>query len=251
MGKLSDLADAIAGASEPERARARHVARLVREVGLILSPKSGSGAAPMTYRDAAVLLMATHGDPSPAGAIAAVRNLLTLQPRRWNGADEDARRPERSSKLSFLQPHLSFADALTALIENAPALEEWRAKYKARHAEADPSTSAEGVSMERLLEQLDRAHEPLWPGYAREVRVIFYAPGIAAELQLGRQWEWVDDPDVLHEYYTGPEPPQPEPDDTLTSKEVGIATLLRLHKAVEAPVVHPRRLATLRRRGAS
>ena len=250
MGKLSDLADAIAGSNETERARARHVARLVRETGLILSPKSGSGASPMTFRDAAVLLMATHGDVTPAGAVLAARNLLTLQPRRWNSADEDVRRSERSQRLAFLRPDLSFADTLTTMIENAPVLEVWAQEYKARRAAAEPPSSAEAVSMERLLEQLDPATEPVWPGYAREIRVIFCTPGFTAEVQLGRQWEWVDDPDVLHEHFTALHSSGGEPDDTITSREVGLATLLRLNKAVRDPVVHPRRLATLRRAAA-
>ncbi|MCA1545021.1 hypothetical protein I6F18_34610 [Bradyrhizobium sp. NBAIM32] len=55
-----------------------HVARLVRESGYIATTKRGSGAAEMTTRDAANLLIALHGSDSPKRAPEAVERFRRL-----------------------------------------------------------------------------------------------------------------------------------------------------------------------------
>jgi hypothetical protein len=57
----------------------KHIARTIREAGLIPTTKRGSGASPMSDREVANLLLAANGADSPAEAARAVLRLRGLR----------------------------------------------------------------------------------------------------------------------------------------------------------------------------
>ena len=111
MARLPALIDALAAADGRPRRSVDHVAREVREAGLIRTTKRGRGAADMTSIDAAYLMLGLYGAPTPADAKAAAQELASFKnvvPGRVY--------PE----LEAIRAAPDLVHALAALIELAP-----------------------------------------------------------------------------------------------------------------------------------
>lgn len=236
MARLPALIDAIAAHDGRGRPTIFHIARRVRDAGLIASKTRGAGAAAMTYRDAAILLMAVNGDINPLGSVAAAKALADLRPatpdQTWFMQREDL--PEH---FGWLREPLGFAETLERLIEHAPELAAWEAEYlHARGDLGEGQTDAE-FSIKRSISRLADVPGGFRPGLSRPVRVIFYVPGHAAEVHLGWVWEDIVESDAFHEYYvpaSSTDGPMAPLHDTLIPIEVGAPMLLALHDAVNA-----------------
>lgn len=236
MARLPALVDALAEVDLRGHATLHHIARLVRDAGEITSTKRGAGGAKMEYRDAATLLMAACGDINPLGAVAAAKRLQTLEPIPAD-AMRTMQREDLPAHFDWLREPTDFATTLTRLIEHAPQLAAWEEAYQSGKADG----VAEGVSeaefsVTRAIHRF--AQGGFRPGLSKPVRVIFYAPGVAAEIHLGWVWDDLTETDAFHEYYALPQPAaravaadEPAP-DVMFPVEVGVRTLLALHNAV-------------------
>lgn len=234
MARLPSLVRAIAEHDRRGEATIAHIARQVRDAGLISSTRRGVGASVMTFTDAATLLLGVCGDSSPQGAVAAVHNLRSLQPLPWDRVDR-MKREDLSPSLTFLRDSTGFAGTVEKLIEHAPEIELWRKAYAAKVAQQDGLSEAE-YSARRVADKLASAVRNGTPGYGRLVRVVCYVPGVAAEIHLGSPWLSLGEDDAFHEYYAAPERSADEPEialmDCSITIEVGLPTLMALHDAV-------------------
>ncbi|MFN3668137.1 MAG: hypothetical protein ACK4VY_02420 [Brevundimonas sp.] len=236
MARLPALIDAIAEHDGRGRPTIFHIARRVRDAGLIASKTRGAGAAAMTYRDAAILLMAVNGDINPLGSVAAAQALTELQPappdKMWFMQREDL--PDH---FDWLREPLGFAETLERLIEHAPDVAAWEAAYFDPGSDLETGQTETEFSIRRSINRLAGVGGGLRPSLSRPVRVVFYVPGHAAEVHLGWVWDDLVESDAFHEYYV----PPPTADlkrfphyDTLIPIEVGTPMLLALHNAVNA-----------------
>lgn len=241
MARLPALVDAIAAHDPRGHATIAHIARRVRDAGLIVSNAPGAGGAAMTYKDAATLLMAACGDTSPLGAVAAAERMRAFVPVP---SDDLAtmQREDLVEHFDWLRQRTGFADTLEQMIARAPELAEWEARYLEVWAADDSPPSGAVFSMERSVARFKDVNQAFRPGLARAVRVVCYVPGHAAEIHFGHMWRDLEEDDSFHEYYAAPsstgsaaktQPVEPEPDGLITV-EVGVATLLALHSAVNA-----------------
>ncbi len=235
MARLPALVDAIAENDWRPKSLIQHFGKTVREARLILSDKPGIAAADMTYADAATLLMAVGGSHNPAGAEQAVNNLRALDRRAWEEIDR-MKREDMPAELAFLRPDMAFTDVLETMIQKADDLVAWEQDYLAGW-DPDEKGSAELRSMEGMVTKAAQGLNPIVPGYAKAVRVVFYQPGLAAEVHLGRSWKRIDEDDAFHEFYVAPAERFDDrvPKDNVGTIEVGTSTLLALKKAVEKP----------------
>lgn len=235
MARLPALVDAIAENDWRPKSLMNHFGKTVRESKLILSEKPGIAASDMTYKDAATLLMAIGGSHSPAGAVQAVDNLKALERRPWREIDR-MKREDIPAELEFMRPDTTFSGTLEVMIEKADELAVWEQAYL-KGWDPDEPGSAELRSMEGLVAKATQGLAPVIPGYAKVVRVVFYQPGLAAEIHLGRTWKGIDEDDAFHEFYVAPADRFKDmgPKDNVGTIEVGTATLLALKKAVDRP----------------
>lgn len=252
MARLPALIDALAEVDPRGRPSIFHIARRVRDGKLITSETRGAGAAKMTYRDAATLLMAACGDINPLGAVAAAERLQALEPVPADSM-RVMQREDLPPHFKWLKKPTGFAKTLELLIEHAPQLAEWEAAYQAGWADDITTPTEAEFSIKRAIERFGASPGGFRPGLSKPIRVIFYAPGIAAEIHLGWVWKDVLEADAFHEYYAPPnrrvkadhaDGPAP---DVMIPVEVGVRTLLALHEAVNAkprtrgPAKNPRR----------
>lgn len=75
MARLPALVDAVAAIDDRPRGAVDHVARAVREAGLIQTTKRGRGASEMMARDAAALILGFYGAIQPAQSAQAAEEL--------------------------------------------------------------------------------------------------------------------------------------------------------------------------------
>lgn len=235
MARLPNLVAALAEHDRRGKPTIAHIARVVRDDDLIASRTRGVGASVMTMADAATLLMGVIGDSSPGGAAAAVKSLRELRPLPWD--DHDRRRQEDlSAPLQFLKGRRGFAETLTLLIEHAPQLNDWAKQFNVS-ATGRPAVglSVKEASLERGAKKFQAAGVAGLPAYDRAVRIISYVPGVAAEIHLGMPWDQIEDDDSFHEYYCHPNlwSDGAAVTDSLCTMEVGLPSLLALHKAVQ------------------
>lgn len=250
MARLPALVDAIAANSNLPRTLVDYFARQLRAADIIVSKKSGAGAATMTFRDAAIMLAAVMSTSTATDAPIVFARMEMLTRR----SIQDSPRPvieamqeeDRSRNLRMLQNEFIFIDALTLLIREAPAFATWESDYTTSWRQSEPDT-LESISMEMMAHSAHAKHDLVLPGYARSLRVITYAPGLAAEIHLGRTWTAVAEDNAFHAIYLLPSKRRDELQslrvDMLSTQEVGIKMLLALHEAVQAPAVLPRRAA--------
>ncbi|NJL07075.1 MAG: hypothetical protein HC900_01540 [Methylacidiphilales bacterium] len=124
MAKLPALVSGIAKVDGRPREAVDHIARVIRERGYITTGKRGGGAAEMTPREAANLLIALNGADSAKEAPAAIdrfRSLRKLAPCNKENIDPDHYDlyPEAIKNVIDVD---TFGEALDSLIENVPDL---------------------------------------------------------------------------------------------------------------------------------
>lgn len=169
MARLPALIKAIANNDDRPATMISHFARVLRNEGLIISNVAGLGAPAMTYKDAAVLLMATLGSSTPAGAAEAVANLGQLT--AWG--DNVIR--GRSGGLLASVVGSTFTDALTFMIEHADEIADWEINYRA-HRDAPRDLTSAAAHEEAALGK---------PLSLRPIAISVYSEGYAAEIRLG------------------------------------------------------------------
>lgn len=236
MARLPALVDAIAAHDPRERPTLAHIARQVRNAGLIESTKRGAGAARMTFRDAATLVIGAYGDTNPAGAVGAVERMRAFTPEAPDmlAANKAEDLPEH---LIWLRDAGGFADTLEKMIERAPELQSWAKQYVDFWSGASGLTEAD-YSMRRAANRLRLPAIGFTPAFARAVRVVFHQPALAAEIHLGWVWRELEEDDAFHQYYAHPDvwtadrPAGDVREDNLITMEVGLPSLLALHYAV-------------------
>ena len=251
MARLPALVDALAEVDLRGHATLHHIARLVRDAGEITSTKRGAGGAKMEYRDAATLLMAACGDINPLGALAAAKRLQMLEPIPAD-AMRTMQREDLPAHFEWLREPTNFATTLTRLIENAPPVAAWEAAYFSEGLAVVAEGASEAqFSVTRAIRRF--AQSGFRPGLSKPVRVIFYAPGVAAEIHLGWVWDDLSETDAFHEYYAPSNPSEhleagrAQTPDVMFPVEIGVRTLLALHHAVNqkprtrGPAKNPRR----------
>lgn len=243
MARLPALVDAIAQHDRRGHATIAHISRQVRDVDLIESKKRGAGASVMTFSDATTLLLGAYGNLTPQGAVEAVENMRSLQPSPWDKIDR-MKREDLPEELAFLRKRLSFADTVEAMLANAPALAAWQRRYMSEWLGVTQGLTEAEFSMERAAAKLRAANTYAVLSPARVIRVVCYAPGLAAEVHLGRLWMQLEEDDAFHEYYAPPtawatkralsdETLEIDPrEGALATMEFGLPTLLALHRAV-------------------
>lgn len=238
MARLPTLVEALSREDGRGRATIAHVARRLRDTGHIISSKRGVGGALMTMRDASTLLMGCYADLSPHGAPEAVERAQALQPLPYTAFDKD-KLAELPAELAFLKRRMSFFDSVTALMENAPALEVWFNNNKRAWALPDQLKGLEAAEWSMLQGpwKFRAAGAVNLPADSRPIRIICYAPGFAAEIHVGLQWAQLEgESSPYHNHFIVPDRlreslPQARSSTSVTL-EFGLPTLLALHRAV-------------------
>lgn len=217
MARLPALVSALHEVDGRERVTLEHIARVVREAGLIVTTKRGSGASPMSVRDAANLLIGANGCDAPKDAALAVQRFRTLAPRYPRRAD-----PSRAGVFLALDAAKTFGDAVEALIVGAPELGAlFLAWAKETYANETPdaqrilalgSLAAVGVSV--------RLRSPI----AAEI-VLWRSPG--GNYQVEDQWEFRVDARLFEQGFYDTRRP-----DRRIEVSFGFETLLRIAGAV-------------------
>jgi hypothetical protein len=110
-----------------ERPTIDHVARLIREAGYITTDKRGAGAAEMTAREAANLVIALNGADTPKEAPVAIDRFRSL--KQWaivgRGAPGSKQLEQYDNYPQTIKDVMdvhTFGEAMDSLIENVPDL---------------------------------------------------------------------------------------------------------------------------------
>jgi hypothetical protein len=127
-----------------------HVARLVRERGYIATTKRGSGAAEMTTRDAANLLIALHGSDSPKRAPEAVERFRTLP------LSMSTPQPPFGKEITAAFSASTFGEALERMIEVVPELVRGLRARLVEEYERDADEYSALTDWPFTLEEIDR-----------------------------------------------------------------------------------------------
>ncbi len=130
MAKLPALVDAITEVDGRERPTIEHVARVIREAGYVPTTKRGSGAADMTAREAANLLLALNGADAPKDGPVAIDRFRSLVQTTLIGrgmtpewVTDDKVFSCFPDAIKDVADSRTFGEALEALIQGAPGLE--------------------------------------------------------------------------------------------------------------------------------
>lgn len=129
MAKLPALVSALAECDERDRATLDHIARVIREAGLIPTTKRGGGASEMTVREAANLLIAANASESPKEAAMAVAHYRSLEGQDISPGVYDEkdgvytrRDHEEGGIFARITEAANFGEALETLIDGVPEL---------------------------------------------------------------------------------------------------------------------------------
>ncbi|MCC7046733.1 MAG: hypothetical protein IT562_08490 [Alphaproteobacteria bacterium] len=215
MSKLPALVSALSDCDERGRSTIEHIARVVREAGFIPTTKRGAGAAEMTIREAANLLIAANASETPKEAAMVITPYRALTPLHHRSSDDAL------PILSEILTAQNFGVALERLIELAPT---FLGALSAHIDEAFKDDSEDGRAILKDL-MLKRGHHA-------GIGVVFHRPTLVASIRLwltNMRAEWhfnVDASLLMRGHY---------PDtrrDRETSVKVGLKTLLKLWAAV-------------------
>lgn len=125
MAYLPALVDMLAERDGRLRGSVDHVARALRDAGLIHTAKRGRGAAPMTALDAAALIIGLYGVPDASPDSVADASRLISMKRRGKVIRQGTPFGEFDPLPSTLRPITSsktLGEAVAALIELAPLI---------------------------------------------------------------------------------------------------------------------------------
>ncbi len=156
MARLPALIAALADLDGRPRSAINHYARTIREAGFIQTTKRGVGAAAMTARDAAALVIGLYGAQDAASSASTVEAFQALPIKR-------TRSPYIPPLVKSFSQTDSLIDALAAIIELAPR-----------------------IVPHRVFDDYERIDKISLPVEARgfDVQVSFYRPLLHAELQV-------------------------------------------------------------------
>lgn len=219
MAKLPALVAALTECDDRDRATLDWVARAIREAGCIPTGKRGAGAADMTFREAANLLIGANAAETPKQSALAVVQFRTLRP-----TDLSPQR-EKEGVFARIDEAETFGEALEALIEGSPELLVSLMQY------VDDAYSGHNEEQRRLLKGR------LLSGDLAKVEVAFSRPNPFAWIKVSTSpfgsetteyhWVFAQEVSLLREGFY----PQVE-SDRVTTVTIGIRTLLKLCAAV-------------------
>lgn len=153
MARLPALIAALAKTDGRDAKAVAWFARVIREGGLMATTKRGLGAAEMTPRDAANLLIALNATTEPRDAIELVHIVRGFVPQRAGFSNEDG----SLVVLGAISRAENFGEALEAAIANAPAI----ALMLLAHANErfdHPEQRSRALSMEMLGFSVEFVH---------------------------------------------------------------------------------------------
>ena len=241
MARLPALAAALSPLDVRPESLLYAFARQLRDDGLIVSTGRGTAASDMTFRDAATFLLGICGAATPAGATEAVLRLRELSLFSPDKVDRSmvADLPE---PLNFIPKAQTFGRVVEHLIEEAPIFRAWEEAYLRKPVYREVGAEATEYVLGRSIEKVRDRPATLQMGFARALRVICYAPGLAAEMSFGWPWRQYEDADAIHLHYGQAIAMKGySPLATLIGIEVGVPQLLALHEAVATPSIRPKR----------
>lgn len=181
MARLPALIDALTRCDDRPRGTIDHIARTMREAGLIQTTKRGRGAAEMTPLDAAALVLGLYGlaEASP-DAIAKVQILAALKPQ-----GETFRRRSKSGRPATLPAELRPLAKATTLLDAVAAMIELAPLYNGNDGSSDPIVGrfSLGFQLHRPLLRGDVTVAWLSPDLEQQVMGLrFKPPGRRPEL---------------------------------------------------------------------
>jgi hypothetical protein len=139
--RLPALIDAYAAFDGRDRATIKHIARVIREGGLIPTTKRGSGASKMAEREVVNLLLGANGTEAAAEAALAAERLRTLRRSTYTlKLPKDLKEGWESEWAKFWQKFLSigsFGDALEWIVCNAEQIAIFIRQLNRPHPEHD------------------------------------------------------------------------------------------------------------------
>lgn len=192
MARLPALVDALTGVDGRDRGVMDHMAREIREVGLIQTTKRGRGSAEMTSQDAAHLLLGVYGSDGRGSAAEAARILGPLRVLRLPGLSEPAGGRWHPGA-EAIQNQLTLAGAVAAVIELGKQLADQSIRTQSTLPVLGPmfEQPKDGLELEGWPDGLSvmlRIHRPTleaylvlaWRGARRvEEHTVLFAPGRA------------------------------------------------------------------------
>ncbi len=198
MTRLPQLIDQVSKTSGRDRASVEHCARAIREAGFITTTKRGVGAASMTARDAANLIIAANAAESTKEALQAVPQFRSL--KKWYSTAETKTFEDVFARLKAAP---TFGEALEELIESAPELvASFRQYLDAAYGDTAGAALARGDWAVRLVIELGR-----WPASAsikieRTARtaensgwIEAYAFNFIVDMEQVKAGQYLDPPD--------------------------------------------------------
>lgn len=219
MTKLPGLVGALAECDERERATLDHVARVIREAGLIPTTKRGSGAADMTLTAAANLLIAANTGGIPKAAAMTVIQYRTLVPRNTGQPDP------KDGIYARINAARDFGQALEFLIEGAPKLLRTFTDYMDVTYGGQQSDALYKFKTEMLNYGKFASVEVTFAGPTPYASIRIITP--YAEVPVPYQREFMVDVDLVMEGFY-----QEVRSDRRYTVTVGLKTLLKLFGAV-------------------
>jgi hypothetical protein len=222
MARLPQLIDAVSKTSGRDRSSVEHWARAIREAGLITTTKRGVGAAEMTTRDAANLLIGLCGADTPRDAAKAVhefRSLKVFAP--WSESGEFFDVYERIKAAPDFG--VAIEELIDGILEILSSFRRYADEAFPSHSEKARSVFAFGsLAQIRLEVKLAR-----WPAHA-SIRVLRDDEN-HKEVEAYR-FDFLQSQQLLRQgsFYTYP----PEGCDTKTIMTFGLKTVLGAALAV-------------------
>ncbi len=221
MAKLPALVSALAECDDRDRSTLDHIARVIREAGLIPTTKRGSGASDMTVREAANLLIGASTAEHPKSAAMVVPLYRSLIGQNLSPNDE------QRGVFARISEARTFGDALETLIEGAPEVLASSFQYV-----------DDAYGGNHTAEQLRLLKAMVLRGDLAAVEVIFSRPTPYAEMRvvtrpagqerLQYHWRFMVDADLFMQgFYTD------RRRDRTSTVTVGLRTLLALFAAVK------------------
>jgi hypothetical protein len=200
MVKLPGLVTALAEVDGRERKTVEHIGRVIRERGYITTGKRGGGAANMTTREAANLIIALNGADTPKDAPAAIDRFRSLR-QQWRGNASTLR--EKLDRIESAPQAIkdvasvhTFGEALEALIDGAPELMRSMLQYCAEAYEGLDTSKLFALGLRLGLFGL----EITFRHYATRIE-LFTMDGSNRRVEF--ETEFVVDPDRLEEGFYG------------------------------------------------
>lgn len=220
MAKLPQLVAALSQVDERPLATIDHIARVAREGGQLPTGKRGSGAAEMGFTEAAKLLIAA------SVAEAAPKDAALVVPAYWGlpGWNRSAGPiVDDEGLFAEIQGAGTFGEALWRIIESAPAIRESFENY----------IDAAFCAPDYTDDQRQLLKKTILSGSEVALRVTFRRPSPSATIEFvkfvrGRvvpMYEWA---------YASADTPRPYAgsSDAVSTRTVGLRTLLALHNSV-------------------